>query len=90
MTICGKVTVTVRDGDGRIFTGIGLFGRNRHFRWSEVRRISEDADSTRNAGTTGKVLQFEGETRIRFASMVSDARRYFMLHVLKQLKAGSR
>ena len=90
MTVCGKVAVTVTDDDGLIFTGVGPFGWRRRFHWSGVRRIVEDVYSTRNAGSTGKVLRIEGETSISFASMVGEARRYFILRVLKRMKAGSR
>ena len=86
MAICGQVTVTVKDDEGEVFTGVGPIGRRRRFRWSGVQRIVEDNCSTRNAGSTGKVLQFEGETRLSFASMVSEPRRYFMLQVLKRLR----
>jgi hypothetical protein len=88
MTVCGKVTVTVTDDDGLIFAGVGPFGWRRRFRWSGVRRIVEDVYSTRNAGSTGKIIRLEGETSISFASMVSEPRRYFMLHVLKRMRAG--
>jgi len=91
MMVCGKVTVTVINDEGLIFTGVGSIGWKRRFRWSDVQRIVENYCKVRHARSKGlKKLQFEGQTRLSFASMVSEPRRHFMLHVLKRMKAGIR
>lgn len=86
MSICGRVDVIVADTDGRIFTGVGPFGWTRRFDWSEVTRIEEDASDCRSSGSTGYVISLAGKTRLKCGSMVSDARRYYLLQGLRVLR----
>ena len=85
MTIVGKVTVRVEDGDGVIFTGVGSFGWNRRFRWEEINRIEEIMTSFQSPGNSGRMLALEGKTRLTFGSMLNQGRRYFFLQVLRRM-----
>lgn len=85
MTVCGRIDVIVADTAGRLFTGVGPFGWTRRFEWSEVTRIEEDVLGYQHSGSNGHVISLVGKTRLRFGSMMSDARRYFLLQGLRVL-----
>jgi hypothetical protein len=85
MTIVGKVTVRVEDGDGVIFTGIGSFGWYRRFRWDDINRVEEIMTSFQSPGNWGRMLALEGKTRLTFGSMLNQGRRYFFLQVLRRM-----
>jgi hypothetical protein len=85
MTILGKITVRVADGDGVIFTGIGPFGWYRRFRWDDINRVEETMIGFQSPGNFGRILALEGKTRLTFGSMLSQGRRYFFLQVLRRM-----
>ncbi len=85
MTVVGKVVVTVDRNVGRVFTGVGRIGWTQHFDWNAITRIEEDGLGYHHAGSTsGLVIALIGTTRIKFGSMLTDARRYFMLQALRK------
>lgn len=85
MSAIGRVEISVQDKAGRIFTGIGPFGWTRRFDWSEVTRIEEDVLSYEYSGSNGRVIALIGKSRLKCASMMTDPRRYFLLHGLRTL-----
>jgi hypothetical protein len=86
MTVCGRIDVIVEDTAGRLFTGVGPFGWTRRFDWSEVTRIEEDVLGYQYSGSNGQVISLVGKTRLKFGSMMSEARRYFLLQGLRVLR----
>ncbi|MBI4602928.1 MAG: hypothetical protein HY721_13305 [Planctomycetes bacterium] len=92
MTICGKVRVRVRQGLGQglgqVFVGAGVIGWRKRFDPKAIRRVLEkDTSGTRSASTS---IVLEGEERIVFGSPLSEARRYFMVQVLRAIFARER
>jgi len=89
MTVWGRIDVIGQDSGGRLFTGVGPFGWSRRFKWSEITRIDEDVLGYEYTGSNGKVVALVGKTRLKFGSMLSDARRYFLLQGLRVLHRRS-
>jgi hypothetical protein len=87
MACFGKVELRIRDGRGKVFTGIGAVGWTRSFNLDEVDRIEEQGTNTRYPGAQGTSIVLIGKTLLRCASNVSEPRRYFLVNVLKRLKA---
>jgi hypothetical protein len=86
MTVWGRIEVIVADNSGRLFTGFGPFGWTRRFDWSKVTRIEEDSLGYNYSGSSGQVISLVGKTRLKFGSMMSDSRRYFLLQGLRVLR----
>ena len=85
MTVVGKVVVSVDRNFGRVFTGVGRIGYAQDFDWNTITRIEEDGLGYHHAGSTsGLVIALIGATRIKFGSMLTDARRYFLLQALRK------
>jgi hypothetical protein len=83
MAIAGKCELRVDGDDAELFVGIGALGWRRRFKWSAIRAVTEAATTTRYPGNQGTALALEGATRIKFASNVAEARRYFLLNALR-------
>ena len=83
MSVCGKVVVTVNGDDGRVFQGVGPLGWTRRFAWSGIQRIEEQSTAFQYSGQQGAPLSLVGKTRLKFGSMVREARRYFILQALR-------
>jgi hypothetical protein len=85
MSVCGKVLVSIRRDEGRVFTGVGPFGWNRRFKWSGVTGIREDLSRYQRNGRSMPLIEIQGADPLRFASGINDVRRQFMLRALQQL-----
>ena len=85
MTICGKAEVSIGKVSS-VFIGVGKLGWTRQFDWNEVRTIREDIMNVQYPGSSGAQIVMEGKTRIKFGMGLSEARRYFVISVLKYLK----
>jgi len=90
MSVVGKVTIRVEDGDGVIFTGVGALGWRRRVRWDDVDRVEEIATSFQSPGNSGRMLALEGKTRLTFGSMLRQERRYFFRQVLRRMLRSSK
>ncbi|MDI1314727.1 hypothetical protein [Prosthecobacter sp.] len=80
MAVCGKVVVTVRGREGRVFTGVGPLGRTRRFDWSQVSAITEDWNYSRRGQGT-QYIAITAERKIKIYALNTDRHRY-MLAVL--------
>ncbi|MCA8985306.1 MAG: hypothetical protein R3C12_14660 [Planctomycetaceae bacterium] len=85
MTVFGRIEIIVADSVGRLFTGVGPLGWIRRFDWAEVTRIEEDGLGYEYSGSSGRVISLEGKSRLKFGSMLSEQRRYFLLQGLRVL-----
>src|SRR3954447_21855080 len=86
MSAVGRVTVTREGDDGVVFTGVGPFGSDRRFRWSEMESVKEGIGigymKARNGVPSRSiVLNFRPGTRpaLKFGSMLTDERRWFLM-----------
>ncbi len=87
MAIWGKVEIRLRDQLGTIFVGIGRLGWRRTFNWDDVETITEEGTKMNYPGGQGAGIALSGRTKLVFGSNLNEARRYFILNALKQLKA---
>ena len=85
MMLVGKEEVIIKGNEGLIFQGVGTIGRRKHFRWSEIDNIREEAYIARNRNNegTGYRLVLEGAKQVKFGSMWNSERRYYILNALK-------
>jgi hypothetical protein len=84
MAVCGQVVVQVDREEGRIFTGVGPFGWTRRFYWNDIHAVDEGVTHHRHAGNSHQAIALVGQRRITFGSMLSDARRYYVLCALRR------
>lgn len=88
MAIWGKVTVDSRRGEGRVFVGLARIGRSRRFDWNDVTVIRENATNYNYPGGNNQTIVLEGKQRISFGTGLNEARRFFVLQAIRQLRAG--
>ena len=84
MFMFGKVEITLDTEGGKVFTGVGVIGRNQRFKWDEISSISEET-TYNNKGTASSAIVLEGKTKVSFGSMLNDERRYYILKALQQV-----
>ncbi len=89
MTVCGRIELIVAGSTGKLFAGVGPLGWTRRFNWSEVTKIDEDVLGYEYSGSNGQVISLVGKTRLKFGSMMSEARRYYLLQGLRVLRERS-
>ena len=84
MTIFGKVVVRGSGDQGGVFIGVGPVGWTKKFRWSEVRLARMSLTKWKQNHRTLPVIELDGPKPVRFGSQLSEARREFMLAVLRR------
>jgi hypothetical protein len=92
MSVVGKVEVSVEHDEGRVFSGVGPFGRTQRFDWSSISAVEEGLPLVRNRGSgnsggMGPAISLVGQSRTSFGSMLNEARRYYVLQGLRTLLA---
>lgn len=87
MSVCGRIVVSVDRNDGRVFAGVGPFGWKRRFDWLSIKAIEEDHLGYHYSGSNGLTISLVGQSRLKFGSMLSEARRYYVLRSLRILLA---
>lgn len=88
LTVIGRTVIKKDEMDhdaGSIFLGIGPVGWTSRFRWSEVRGIDETYASGRRGNQSKQITLRIDKGDIQFGSMLSEKRRRYVLHALKQL-----
>ena len=90
MAIWGKVEVTLDNKGGKIFTGIGSIGLNKHFLWSEVATLKESQPNLRYPGSQGRALVLEGKKRISFGTGLKEERLYYVFRAIKSVMSKNR
>ncbi|MCX6952165.1 MAG: hypothetical protein NTV51_08355 [Verrucomicrobia bacterium] len=90
MAIWGKMEVRVRDGIGTVFVGLGRLGWKRSFNLDDVESIEDSGTKVSYPGSSGASIVLRGKSILRFGTNLTEPRRYFVLNVLKQLKARRR
>jgi hypothetical protein len=89
MSVCGRIDVAIDRNDGQIFTGVGPFGWTRHFDWDSIHTVEEDQCFGYHAsGSHGRIISLVGQSRVKFGSMLTDARRFYLLQALRKLLAS--
>lgn len=91
LSVIGRIVIRTDEMDhdaGSIFLGVGPIGWTRRFRWSEVRRIDETVGSGKNRST--RITLFRDSSDINFGDMLSEKRRRYILHAMRQLVGNGR
>jgi hypothetical protein len=88
MSVIGQIVVTVDRNRGQVFTGVGRIGWKRDFDWGAMCRVEELGSYFYYPWSGGQEVVLIGKTRIRFGSMLTDPRRYFILQALRTLLAS--
>ena len=90
MAVCGKIVVSSTRNQGRIFTGVGPLGWTRKFDWGSVNAVEENETLNSSSRRTGHTIALVGQTRLKFGSMLSDEKRFYIVQTLRQLLASRR
>lgn len=88
LSVIGRTVIRSDDMDhdaGSVFLGIGPLGWTTRFRWSEVIGIEESYASRRNGNQSKQITLKRDMGDIQFGSMLSEKRRRYVLHALRQL-----
>ena len=86
MSVCGRLVVTTDVDEGTVFTGIGPIGYTRHFRWPSITAV-EEVHANNHSDYNNSAISLIGQTRLKFGSMLSDKRRYYLLRFLQKYLA---
>lgn len=91
MALFGRVTVTRRGDDGRIFIGLGLFGWTRQFHWSEVQSILEEVHPGGRYPNAARMNLSAGGVpgSMKFATQLSEERRRFVIGWMQSQLRGA-
>lgn len=84
LAAAGKVEIRKRGGDGEVFTGVGVIGWTRRFRWPEIQTIRQELIYYGRGKVMAIVL--EGNSRLMSAVAINDSRRHFLVNGLRRLK----
>jgi hypothetical protein len=87
MVVCGQVEVRVSGVEGSVFAGVGPLGWRRRFNLDEVDSIEDSGTRVNYPGSQGASIVMRGRTVLRFGTNLSEPRRYFILNVLRRIKA---
>ncbi|MCA9284125.1 MAG: hypothetical protein KDA22_02835 [Phycisphaerales bacterium] len=88
MSVCGRIVVSIDHSDGRVFAGVGPIGWTRRFDWRSITSVEENSSGYHASGSTGLVIALVGQSRLKFGSMLSDPRRFYVLQGLRVLLAA--
>ncbi len=88
MTVCGRLVIsTDQQQQGRVFLGIGPIGWSRRFDWKSVSAVEEIRTGFDYSGGSGHVIALVGQSRLKFGSLLTDTRRFYILQALRKLLA---
>jgi hypothetical protein len=91
MTVCGRISVSVDRGQGRVFRGIGRLGRSKRFDWQSVRKITSVGDAEKMPlpiavpGLTPFAI--EGSRRVIVGRLLTPDRSRFVAAALRRMLA---
>ncbi len=91
MTVVGRVEITIRQGRGRIFIGIGRYGWTRRFDWGDVNTIREDKPEPRfyPHNICADSIIIDAKRKLSFGGLLEKARLHYLLNTLIYLRAIS-
>lgn len=91
LSVAGRTVIRSDEMDhdaGSIFLGVGPIGWTTRFRWSDVLRIEEGYASGNNGNNSKQLTLVRDQGDIHFGSMLSEQRRRYVLHALRQLTSN--
>ena len=90
MTTLGHVRISVSDGQGAIFWGLGKLGWHRKFDWSSVQQIEEAQQYGDQYGNNQWLIVMRGAEVTRLGHLATESRRRYILHALRGLLKARR
>ncbi len=86
LALFGRVEVTLRPGQGRVFTGLGPIGWSRRFDSTRVKNVSiETANSSTNGKPDRQVVIDAADRTVKLGTTLSRARRRWIAAALQRL-----
>lgn len=88
LSVIGRTVIRSDEMDhdaGSVFLGIGPLGWTSRFRWSEVIGIEESYANNSNGNHSKQITLKRDMGDIHFGSMLTERRRRYVLHALRQL-----
>jgi hypothetical protein len=85
MMLFGRVEVTVRGGEGQVFTGIGGVGRRKRFDAAAVTGVAVRYAGWQQNRQPQYAIYLEGPTPVKFGSMLTPERRAFIAAALRKV-----
>ena len=89
-TLLGKVIVSVDGSDGRVFIGVGPVGWTRRFDWHKVTSVREAKSTWTQNDRHVPLILIDGETPLKFGSLLNEQRRRYVAAALRHLLASQR
>ena len=91
MTVAGRVEVTIRQGRGEVFIGLGKYGWTRYFDWGEVDEIREELPEPRfyPHNICSDAIIIEAKRKLSFGGLLEKERLHYLLNTLIYLRAIS-
>jgi len=89
MAIGGRVEVTLRDDDLRVFTGVGPLGRSRHISAASIAGVVDHEEVIRTSRSPIRrrviLLRVPGGDGVMFGAALNQRRRDFMIENLQRV-----
>ncbi len=91
MTVAGRVEITIREGQGRIFIGVGRYGWRRYFDWGEVGGIREERPEPKfyPHNICADAIIIDARRKLSFGALLERERLHYLLNTLIYLRAIS-
>ena len=91
MTVMGRVEITIRHGQGRIFIGVGKYGWRRYFDWGEVGEIREEKPEPKfyPHNICADAIIIDAKRKLSFGGLLERERLHYLLNTLIYLRAIS-
>ena len=85
MCAAGRTEVRVSGAQGRVKTGVGRIGVWRSFDASRVRSVTEGLSKWQSNGREKELIEIQADRTIRFGTMLTDAKRQWLIAALRKL-----
>lgn len=85
LSVAGRVRVSVREDEGRIFTGVGSVGYTQRFDASSVRHVTVERKQWRDSDGDSRSQTYvciKADRDVKFGSMIPDVRRRYLAGIL--------
>jgi hypothetical protein len=87
MYLGGRVVLTVKGNDARLFTGLGSWGVTRRFNWSDIQRIDAGPEISAYGNANFPFILLAGNSQVALSNIINEAQRTFLLGVLSRMLA---
>ena len=91
MTVVGRVDVTIHEGQGKVFIGVGKYGWTRYFDWGDVGDIHEQKPEPKfyPHNICSDAVIIGAKRKLSFGGLLEKERLHYLLNTLIYLRAIS-